>query len=85
MYRNDDPFTSQDAFGSIDATRLEALVLDAIRCKPMTSHELAEHLDLSLVTVSPRLRPLVNKGLAQDSGERRRNPSGRNAIVWRAA
>lgn len=82
--RRTDPDTSRDAAKSINVTGLEQLVLEALADRPMTSYELAEHLHLSLVTVSPRLRPLCDKGLVEDSGERRRNPSSwRNCAVWR--
>ena len=50
----------------------------------MTSEELATFTGMPLVTVSPRLRPLANKGLLVCYGKRA-NRSGRSAIVWVAA
>lgn len=84
--RSTDPDTSVEAALSIKATELESRVLDAImrRADGATSHEISESLHMSLVTVSPRLRPLVRKGLIEDSGERRVGESGRRSIVWRA-
>ena len=49
----------------------------------MTSEEVAEALDMTRVTVSPRFAPLKRKGLVYDSGERRKGLSGRPAIVWK--
>lgn len=84
--RADDLETSHEAAASISATELEATVLDALRRFPngATSYQIAAALRFSLVTVSPRLRPLVSKGLAEDSGRRERGPSGRMRTVWRA-
>jgi predicted ArsR family transcriptional regulator len=65
---------------------LEELVLSILQRRPsgLTTHELADVLQLSLVTVSPRMRPLVRRGAVIDSGERRKNVSGRASIVWKA-
>lgn len=80
-----DPETAKAAARSVDATRLESLCLDFLRhSQGLTAHELAQILRLPLVSVSPRMRPLVNKGLVTDSGGRRATASGRKAIVWRA-
>lgn len=83
--RHRDPDTAKAAAKSTDATRLEGLVLEELRkAEPdgLTTEELADRLGISLVSVSPRLRPLVNKGRVIDSGGRRRNRSGKKAIVW---
>lgn len=80
--RRKDPDTAKAAARSVDATKLEQIVLDALAVRGMTSYELSIILDMSLVSVSPRLRPLVEKGLVRDSGVRRTNPSGKKAIVW---
>src|SRR5687767_10188875 len=84
LSRRSDPATSHEAARSVDATRLEAVCLDALRNAPagLTSEELAEKLGESLVTVSPRLRPLANKGFIEAVG-RRPNRSRRLAIVWK--
>ena len=83
--RHSDPSTSHRAATSIDATTLEALCLATLRmCRTgMTSEELASAMALPLVTVSPRLRPMANKGLVY-AGQKRHNHSGRQAIVWYA-
>ena len=82
--RASDPHTSRQAAASINTTPLEQMVVDAIaEHGPKTSFELADILGLSLVTVSPRLRPLADKGYVKDSGMRRVNVSRRKSIVWK--
>ncbi len=89
LARSTDPGTSRAAAASVssNANRLEKIVLDAVKASVdgLTSHELAEATGLSLVTVSPRLRPLTNKGLIVDSQIRRAGTSGRQSIVWKPA
>ena len=82
--RHTDPATSHAAARSVYATPLEEQVLKALRQCPLgaTSFQLADKMGMSLVTVSPRLKPLVEKGLVIDSGVKRRGDSGRNQIVW---
>lgn len=84
--RSSDPQTSHEAAESVRPTELESTVLEALRTFPAgaTSYQIAAALGLSLVTVSPRLRPLVCKGLVVDSGHRARGPSGRSQTVWQA-
>lgn len=84
--RASDRDTSHLAAASVRATELEATVLAELRkyLNGATSYQLAESLRLSLVTVSPRMRPLVSKGLAEDSGRRVTGPSGRSQTIWRA-
>ena len=85
--RTSDPVTSFEAADSVDASALEAKCLEAIMQTGrvgMTSEELATFTGMPLVTVSPRLRPLANKGLLVCYGKRA-NRSGRSAIVWVAA
>lgn len=53
LARHTDPDTSQTAARSIDATTLEAMVLNALRRRPgSTTEEIVELTGLSLVTVS---------------------------------
>lgn len=84
--RASDPATSYAAAQSIRLTDLESTVLAELRkfSDGATSYTLAESLGMSLVTVSPRLRPLVSKGLVEDSGRREVGSSGRSQTVWRA-
>ena len=83
--RRNDPDTAKKAAASIKVADLEARVLDALRNSAgLTTHELSRMLAVDLVSVSPRLRPLANKNLVCDSGERRRSENGRASIVWKA-
>lgn len=84
--RRRDPDTAKKAAASIEVTDLEKRVVQALKLyrSGMTTHELAGRLQLELVTVSPRMRPLAEKGLVYDSAERRRGESGRKSIVWKA-
>lgn len=80
-----DPDTSKAAAKTVTAESLEAIVLSCLRKHPegLTTHELAEHTGLSLVTVSPRMAPLRKKNLVRDSGERRATGTRSKAIVWK--
>lgn len=77
--RRTDPRTSRAAAGRINGEGLAARVLAELATGPATTHELAERMGLSLVTVSPRLAPLRRHGLVTEAGKR----DGRT--VWRRA
>jgi predicted ArsR family transcriptional regulator len=63
--------------------RLLQLVLETIRASDgMTADEVAARLKLSPFTVRPRVAELHLAGGVVDSGRRRKNRSGRNAVVW---
>ena len=51
----------------------------------MSSHEIAEGLNLPEVTVRPRLSELKNDNKIVDSGERGETPWGKKCIKWRSA
>lgn len=81
--RNSDPETAHEAAESVYASGLEKQVLEYLQEHgPSTTHEIADGTGLSLVAVSPRMRPLTRKGLVQDSGRRRANGGSRKSIVW---
>lgn len=85
LARNTDPETSHEAALNLDANLLERLVLETLlKHGPLTSEGVADLLKISLVSISPRFRPLVNKGKIADTGVRAKNKSGRSAILWRA-
>jgi DNA-binding IclR family transcriptional regulator len=56
------------------------LLLNRLRREPegLTSHRLAELINMSLVTVSPQLRPLERGGLVMDAGK-----NHENRTVWK--
>lgn len=67
---------------------IQRLVLAAIRSAGstgLTAHELAETLGMERTTVQPRTSELRKQELITDSGDRRPNPNGKNAIVWVAS
>lgn len=85
LARGSDPQTSHDAAALVDVTDLEGRVLDWLgRAGDFggTSEEIANGLGVPRVSISPRLRPLLNKGRVLDSGLRRLSTSRRACIVW---
>lgn len=87
LARTADPTTSHQAAFQFDAAAesVEKRIVAKLRSGGMTTHALAAVLGLELVTVSPRMKPLVEKGLVRDSGRRAESPSGRKRIIWEIA
>jgi hypothetical protein len=48
----------------------------------LTTDELAAQLGMDRWTIQPRTSELRGEGLIRDSGQRRRNATGKLAIVW---
>lgn len=48
----------------------------------LTADELAVRLELDRYSIQPRTSELRRKGLIRDSGKRRPNATGKQAIVW---
>ena len=91
--RNTDPDTSQSAAQSVDATFLEMEVFRAIKRRGnqgATWYEIYLLSGIALASVSPRLKPLRQKGYIEvrynSNGDtiKRISPSGRFQIVWYA-
>lgn len=90
--RRTDPSTSHEAAESVEnLTATQKYVLEAL-VRPRTDLELVEaygYLKLapraSESGIRSRRAELVRSGLVVDSGERKKLPSGRRAIVWRRA
>lgn len=81
--------TSAEARGAIldGLPRLRRQVLKAIAAAGrvgLTADEAAALEGLSPLSTRPRCTELAEAGLIRDAGERRRNASGRNAVVWEA-
>ena len=51
----------------------------------LTADELSARLDMDRWSIQPRTSELRRKGLIRDSGRRRPNSTGKQAIVWIAA
>lgn len=63
--------------------RLRQLVLDTLAVAgPLTADEVADHLRIDRLSIRPRLSELAALGKVQDTGERRKNKSGKSAVVW---
>lgn len=79
--------TSHEAADAIAgrAPKLRKLVLEALQKRPMTADEVASELSLTVLQTRPRLSELASRDKIIDTGERRRNDSGKQAIVWRVS
>lgn len=78
--RKTDPSTSHEAAAKakLTAAGVDDRIFDAIDTHgPMTSHEIADKTGISLVSVSPRIKPMRLVGILKDTGARR---NGRK--VW---
>lgn len=65
------------------APQLRARALSVLEhSNGLTADEVAGRLGLSILSIRPRLTELSRLGKVRDSGLRRPNASGRNAIVW---
>lgn len=51
--------------------------------RALTADEVARALGKSVLSIRPRVAELANMKLIEDSGERRENASGKDAIAWR--
>lgn len=52
------------------------------RSNGLTADEVAGRLGVSILSIRPRMTELSRLGKVRDSGVRRKNASGRHAIVW---
>ena len=68
-----------------DRARLRNMVLAELRKTPrgLTADEIAQQLSESILNVRPRVSELVTSGHVVETSERRKNRSGKRAIVWR--
>ena len=61
---------------------LQAKCLELLKQRAMTADEIATALDETELAIRPRISELAKKNLIFDMGYRRKNKSGRSAIVW---
>lgn len=83
LARSTDPDTSHESAASVDANRLEMIVLEEFKGakKGLTAEELSRRLPgLPLNSITPRIAPLVRKGYLIPTG-RRKVSSGRSQRV----
>jgi hypothetical protein len=66
------------------APYLRQMCLDKIRACECTADECADALGIDKLSIRPRFSELAALGKIFDTGHRRRNSSGKTAIVWRA-
>lgn len=80
--------TSAAAASSVapSAANIRARCLDVLKRVPLglTADEVAEKLNMSILTIRPRISELSARAMIKDTGDRRSNDSGRRAIVWAA-
>ena len=77
--------TSQEAAKSIEpaAKLLRQRVLEVLRREPKTADEVAAYLGENILSIRPRLSELSKRGQIEETGDRRRNGSGKFAAVWK--
>ena len=84
LARNTDPETSHEAAAKVDANHLEHLVWECLaQHGPMITEQICAAMGMPWKTVSPRLRPLCNKGWVREAGTAMAS-TGRRVIVWEA-
>ncbi len=78
--------TSKDAAEAMKrkSSRLQMLCMCVLEFNTRTADEIADYLGQSVLAIRPRISELVARGKIEDSGLRRKNVSGKSAIVWRA-
>ena len=86
--RRNDPATSKEAASSLSAevlTKVEVAILGALRDagdEGCTTREIAEVTGIDWGTITPRLKPMEEKGAVMRTDKLRMNPSGRRSLVW---
>ena len=87
LVRSNDPETSVEAACGIDTTDLERKVYEVVasfgRNGCIANDVEARLLSHASHTITPRFRPLLNKGLIEETGEKRVGIYGRNQRVVR--
>ncbi|HBF53326.1 MAG: hypothetical protein CL533_04330 [Afipia sp.] len=70
------------------AARMRAAALNYLESfypRGFTADEIAFHLNLSILSIRPRISELNTLGMIEKTGERRKNESGNSAHVWRVS
>lgn len=76
--------TSKAAAAIIDSktSELQAWILGWLASGALTADECAEEMGFDRLVIRPRFSELAKLNLIEDSGQRRKNVSGKMAIVW---
>jgi transcription initiation factor IIE alpha subunit len=81
--RSTDPETAHEAAAKVNMNYIGEKVVDIIvKHGPGTTEEFSQFSGIRLVSISPTMVKLERAGYVVRDGKRK-NPSGRNAIVWR--
>ena len=77
--------TSKEAADAIapECNQLQEMCRVAIMWGHGTADEVAAAVGRSILSIRPRISELRAKGLIEPTTERRRNASGKSAVVWR--
>ena len=85
LVRRNDPSTSHDAAEQMDATAMESIVADAIwgfRAEGAIADQVCDALPQHAYnSITPRFKPLKEKGIVIVDGTRRKATSGRGQMV----
>lgn len=87
--RNTDPKTSHEAAAWVrnsgQAQRLELAIYEALRGyeQGLTTEELSYVLPFALTSITPRMKPMEEKGMVYRAGKTKLR-SGRHGIIWKA-
>jgi hypothetical protein len=78
--------TSEAAAAEIkpSAKVLQVRVFSMLKHRDLTADECADLMGESILSIRPRFSELKRIGMIHDSGERRKNASGKSAVVWTA-
>jgi hypothetical protein len=88
-----DPETSHDAAKEVKGNRATKLEMEAYKVLleeldnnegGLINDQIVERSGYPWKTITPRLAPLCRKGLAFDSGNRRKGQAGKYQVVWKA-
>jgi predicted ArsR family transcriptional regulator len=74
-----------EAMGGKAKMRAAVLAQIALHAGGATADEIAKDLNLSVLSVRPRVSELNRNGEIEQTGARRKNESGMTATVWRIA
>lgn len=85
--RNDDPVTSAEAAAAIveHISTLQQVILRTLKrhSRGLTTRELSYHSGIEFATVTPRMRPMAEKGWVLMTSAKAKNPHGKGwGHVW---